>query len=126
MVVRICPRAPHATLRTIVAGIIVVGFAPVGCMPGGASPSPSPNGTSAVAPTSCSTTLLLDPWVTPGQASVGGWDLLDAATVRTEVPYIDVRWLDPERRERGADLASVICPVMQRLREPDADRGVGL
>lgn len=52
MVIRICPRAPHGTLRTIVVGIIVVGFAVVGCMPGGATPSPSPNGTSAVAPTS--------------------------------------------------------------------------
>ena len=42
------------------------------------------------------------------------------------VPDIDVRRFDAERRERGADLAPMVGPVVQGLCEPDANRGVGL
>ena len=44
----------------------------------------------------------------------------------TEVPDVDERRFHAERREGGADLAPMIRPVVQRLREPDADGRVGL
>ncbi len=53
-------------------------------------------------------------------------NLRDPALVFTEVPDIDIRWLDPEGRQGRADLASMIRPVLQRLGESDADRGVSL
>ncbi len=49
-----------------------------------------------------------------------GWDLDDAAILLAEVPGIDGRRFHAERREGGADLAAMIRPVVQRLREPDA------
>ncbi len=81
MVIRIRPRAPHATLRVVVAGILVVGFAVVGCMPGGATSSPSPAGTSAVAATSGAVGLAPSTAATPrarpdspfGGANPLGW-----------------------------------------------------
>src|SRR5436309_11627234 len=55
-----------------------------------------------------------------------GWDLDDAASLVGEVPEVDARWFHAERREDCADLAPMIGPVVQRLREPDPHRGVGL
>jgi hypothetical protein len=46
--------------------------------------------------------------------------------LEAEVPDVDGRRFHTERREGGADLAPVIGAVMQRLRQPDADRSVPL
>ena len=55
-----------------------------------------------------------------------GLDLDVAASLLPEVPDVDARRLDAKARKRGAHLASVIRPVVQRLGELDAHRGVSL
>src|SRR5438034_1002665 len=62
----------------------------------------------------------------PESSSGRGWDLEDAAILFAEVPDIDGRRFHAERREDRADLAPMIRPVVDRLREPDPHRGVGL
>ena len=50
----------------------------------------------------------------------------DAAGLEAERPDIDQRRLDAERREGRADLAPVVGSVVDRLGEPDTDRGIPL
>src|SRR5438034_2218026 len=66
------------------------------------------------------------PGPSPESSSGRGRDLDDAAILFGEVPEVDARWFHAERREDRADLAPMIGPVVQRLREPDPHRGVGL
>src|SRR6266545_2614026 len=58
--------------------------------------------------------------------SGSGWDLDDAAILEAVVPDVDGRRFHAERREGCADLAPMIRPVVQRLRETYAHRGVCL
>src|SRR5438034_2594772 len=62
----------------------------------------------------------------PESSSGRGWDLDDAAILFAEVPDIDGRRFHAERREDRADLAPMIRPVVDRLREPDRNGGMGL
>ena len=56
----------------------------------------------------------------------GGRDLEQPPVLIREVPDVDRGWLHVERRERGADLAPMVGPVVQRLRQSDAHRRVAL
>ena len=71
---------------------------------------------------------LLEAVLRPGGLTSSGWrwDLDDAPVSFAEVPDVDARRLHAERRQGGADLAPVVGPVVQRLREPDAHRGMRL
>src|SRR5262245_31906405 len=57
-----------------------------------------------------------------GSASGGGLDLRDAARGHAVGPHVDLWRLDPELRQRRADLAAMVRPMVEDLPQPDADR----
>jgi hypothetical protein len=58
--------------------------------------------------------------------TLDGLDLDVSASLFPELPDVDVRRLGAKARKGGADLASVVRAVVQRLRQPDARGGATL
>jgi len=63
-----------------------------------------------------------EPVTVPGPTGAGRY-LGGAADGVAVLPHADLGRLDAERRERRADLAAMVAPVMNHLRQPDALRG---
>src|SRR5437879_389264 len=84
-------------------------------------------GTSCTAPSSEDSSDSFLTGIPGGNRLIKTWgDLDDPTRLDPEVPDVDAWGVHRERRERGADLAPMIGAVVQRLREPNPDRGVPL
>ena len=66
------------------------------------------------------------PSMKPAKRSGSGRHLDNAAILQAEAKHVNGRRFHTERRERGADLAPMVGPVVQRLRQTDAHRSVPL